>query len=283
MPRSIPGHGCFEHQEAAGGRRAPACPPRSHDRRRRCRGTGSVAEPGLVGDRARQRRDHDPARLRLPPGVDDRTALAADHAVVPHPGLGIDRLADRAEQAQRREIVLLRVLVAEPHEGADRRRRGVEDRDAVALDDVPEAVGPRVRRRALVHQRGRAVREDPVDDVGVARHPAAVGRAPVGVVVLEVEDRLRGGRDVGEVAARGVQDALRLAGRAAGVEHEERVLGVERGGLAVGALARDQRRATRGRGPRRNRRRLAGAPHHHHVLDAGVSPRSASSTAGFSA
>ena len=90
-------------------------------------GNGRVAEPGLRRDLARQRRDHDPAGLGLPPRVDDRAALAADHAVVPDPRLGVDRLADRAEQAQRREVVLVRVLVAEPDERADRRRRGVED------------------------------------------------------------------------------------------------------------------------------------------------------------
>ncbi len=39
--------------------------------------------------------------LGLPPGVDDRAAVAADVLAVPDPGLGIDRLADRAEQAQR--------------------------------------------------------------------------------------------------------------------------------------------------------------------------------------
>ena len=51
-----------------------------------------------LGD-ARQRRDHDVARLGLPPGVDDRAALAADHEVVPEPRLRVDRLADRARAA----------------------------------------------------------------------------------------------------------------------------------------------------------------------------------------
>ena len=59
----------------------------------------------LGRDRAGQRGDHDAAGLGLPPGVDDRAALAADHFVVPHPGFGIDRLADRAQQPQRGEVV----------------------------------------------------------------------------------------------------------------------------------------------------------------------------------
>ena len=56
---------------------------------------------GLGRGDARQRRDHDRAGLGLPPGVDDRAAVAADVLVVPDPRLGVDRLADRAEQAQR--------------------------------------------------------------------------------------------------------------------------------------------------------------------------------------
>ena len=60
-----------------------------------------VAEPGFSARGAGQRRDQDAAGLGLPPGVDDRAAAVADDAVVPEPGFGIDRLADRAEQAQR--------------------------------------------------------------------------------------------------------------------------------------------------------------------------------------
>ena len=87
--------------------------------------------------------------------------------------------------------------------------------------------GPGCVGHALVHQGRRAVGEDSVDHVGVSRDPADVGGAPVGVGLLQVEDRLGGRRDVGEVAARGVEDALGLARRSARIEDEERVLGVE--------------------------------------------------------
>src|SRR6185503_1398847 len=60
-------------------------------RQRKGRGTG------LGRGRARQRRDHVSPGLGLPPGIHDRTAPAADGLVVPHPRLGIDRLADGAE------------------------------------------------------------------------------------------------------------------------------------------------------------------------------------------
>src|ERR1700752_3152463 len=47
--------------------------------------------------RARQRRDQDSAGFGLPPGIDDRAAVFADHAIVPFPRFRIDRLADRSE------------------------------------------------------------------------------------------------------------------------------------------------------------------------------------------
>src|SRR6185503_11692233 len=67
---------------------------------------------GLGRRRARQRRNEMAAGLGLPPRVDDRAAAAADGLVVPHPRLGIDRLADRAEDAQRLEFVFLRQVAA---------------------------------------------------------------------------------------------------------------------------------------------------------------------------
>src|SRR3990172_6386265 len=39
----------------------------------------------LGGDRAGERAHHDTAGLGLPPSIDDRAPLAANHAVVPHP------------------------------------------------------------------------------------------------------------------------------------------------------------------------------------------------------
>ena len=66
-------------------------------------GKGRVAEKrerggaGLGWSRSGQRCNQNRARFGLPPGIDDRAALAADHLVIPDPGLGIDRLADGAE------------------------------------------------------------------------------------------------------------------------------------------------------------------------------------------
>ena len=104
---------------------------------------GQRRRAGLLVDGAGQRRDHDAAGLRLPPGVDDRAAAVADDAVIPLPGFRIDRLADRAEEPQRFPRGLLHVLLAGAHQRADRGRRGVEDVDAVLVDHLPEARGGR--------------------------------------------------------------------------------------------------------------------------------------------
>jgi hypothetical protein len=80
-----------------------------------------------------------PPGLRLPPGVDNRAAAVADDPVIPFPGFRVDRLADRAEQPQRFSRGLSDGLLAEPHQRADGGRRGIEDVDAVLVDDLPEA------------------------------------------------------------------------------------------------------------------------------------------------
>ncbi len=208
---------------------------------------GSRRRAGLERGRARQRRDQDAAGLGLPPGVDDRAAAVADHAVIPLPGFRIDRLADGAEQPQRGARGLLHRLVAGLHQRADRGRRGVEDVDLVLVDHLPEARHGRIVRHAFEHQRGGAVRERAVDDVAVAGDPADVGGAPVDVAVVIVEDVLVRHRHVDVIAAGGVQHALRLAGRARGVEDEQRV-------LRVHVLARAFRGHDAWR-PRRSRRR----------------------------
>src|SRR3984885_10079556 len=63
--------------------------------------------PRLGRDDPRQRRDHDRAGLGLPPGINDRAALAADHLVVPEPRLRVDRLPDRAQEFELGQVELL--------------------------------------------------------------------------------------------------------------------------------------------------------------------------------
>src|SRR5207247_1281501 len=103
-------------------------------------------------------------------------------------------------------------FAAGAHERADGRRRGVEHGDAVALYDLPEATPVGVIRRALVHHAGGAEGKRAVDDVAVSGDPADIGRAPVHVVVAQIEDVLAGDVRADQVAGRGVEHALRPPG-----------------------------------------------------------------------
>ena len=198
---------------------------------------GQGGGAGLGGGGPRQGADHHAAGFRLPPGVDDRAAVASDHVAVPHPSLGVDRLAHGAEDAQGAHVVLVGHLTAALHEGADGRGGGVEDRAAQFLNQLPERPGLARPRRPLVHHRGGAVGERPVDDVAVPGDPAHIGGAPVDVVLTDVEDPLEGEVGPEVVPGGGVHHPLGLAGGAGGVEHKQPVFAGHGLRRAVGALA----------------------------------------------
>ncbi len=176
--------------------------------------------------RARQRRDHEVARFRLPPRIHDRAALLADHAVIPAPRLRVDRLAHTAQQPQRAQVVAIRPRVTEAHQAANGGRRGVHHRNAVPLHDVPPAVRERVVWPALVYHTGHAQQQRPVDDVAVPCHPAGIGGTPPRIVVLQVEHPFERRGNADHVAAVRMQDRFGLTGRAAGVQQVKRIFGI---------------------------------------------------------
>src|SRR5215203_2800774 len=170
-----------------------------------------------------ERRDHDAAGLRLPPRIHDGAPSAPDVLMVPLPRPRVDGLAYGTEQPQGREVVLLDRLRSLLHERPDDGRRRVVDGNPVTLDHIPVPIWARVARRALELDGGHPVAQGSVDEVGVPRNPAYVGLAPVDVVLVDVKNPFGRGLDLREVAARGVNDALGLAGRARGVKYIEDV------------------------------------------------------------
>ena len=179
-------------------------------------------------DRPGQWRDHDHAGFGLPPGIDNRTAPAANVFLIPHPRFGINRFADRSEQTQRRQIVFLHPLIAPANERADCSRRGVENVNAVLFDDFPKAIRLRPVRRAFVHERGRAVGERTVNHVAVAGHPTDVRGAPKNIFVAKIEHIFRRRINSDQVTAGRVQNPFRLSGRTAGVKNVKRMFAVDR-------------------------------------------------------
>ncbi len=113
--------------------------------------------------------------------------------------------------------------------------RGVENVDLVLVDDLPEAVRLGEVRRALVNQAGAAIGQNAIGDVAVTGDPADICGAEVDVLGPNIEVVLRRHVATEQVAARGVENALGLAGAAAGVEDEKRMFAIKHLGLADGA------------------------------------------------
>src|SRR5205823_13292975 len=120
----------------------------------------------------------------------NRAAIVPNHLAVPHPGFWIDRLADRPQQTQTIELVLLWPFVAPLNERADRRGRGVKDIHFVPVDNAPKAVWLRKIWRAFVHEAGGTIKQRSIDNIAVASNPADVGCAPIGIFFLQIEDPL---------------------------------------------------------------------------------------------
>ena len=98
----MPGQGCLDAQLAGlAARFRPAVIVHDHrlDAKERATGTARLERVS-----ARQRRDQNAARFRLPPRVDDRAALLADVPPVPQPHFGIDRLAHRTQQLEAGQV-----------------------------------------------------------------------------------------------------------------------------------------------------------------------------------
>ena len=96
------------------------------------------------------------------------------------------------------------------HQGADRGGRGVEDIHLVLRHHLPEAPGIRPARHAFKHQRGRAIRERPIDDIAMPGHPTDIGGAPINLAIAVIEHLFMRVRCPNHIAAGGVQHALGL-------------------------------------------------------------------------
>ena len=132
--------------------------------------------------------------------------------------------------------MLLGLVVAGAHQGADEGRRAAEDGDLVVGDHPPHAVRPGCVRRALVEDHGGALAEAAEDQPGT-HHPADVGDPQDGVVPAQVEAPGHVLRDLDGEAGVDVNGALGLAGRPRGVDDHDRVVGVAAMGRQLLRLA----------------------------------------------
>ena len=73
-----------------------------------------------------------------------------ERLLAPQDDLGVERLADARDEAQRAQVVFVRDLRAGPHQHPQRRRRGVPHRHPLVLEHPVPAIGVEV---ALVDDR----------------------------------------------------------------------------------------------------------------------------------
>ncbi len=130
--------------------------------------------------------------------------------------------------------MFLRMFVSPAHEGADCRGGGVEDGDAMPLDDLPETIRFRPVRRPFVHQRCGPVQQRTVDHVGMPGHPADISGAPVDVLIFHVEHGLRGVPGPHHVAGQRVEYSFGFAGGAGSIKDVQGVFALQLCGRVAG-------------------------------------------------
>mmetsp|Transcript_5953 Transcript_5953/g.15824 ORF Transcript_5953/g.15824 Transcript_5953/m.15824 type:complete len:268 (-) Transcript_5953:1117-1920(-) len=171
-----------------------------------------------VGER--QRRNHVPTRLGLPPRVYNRAPTCANRVEVPAPCIRVNRLADGPQHAQRRAVVRCDESVALTLEGTNCRRCRVELRHAVPRRDLPQSpsIGP--AWHTLKDHLLRGIQQWAIRHVGMACDPTAVGRAEVYVAGMIIKGILECSGHVDHVPTCGVHHSFRRAGRAGRIQHE---------------------------------------------------------------
>src|SRR3546814_1384479 len=94
----------------------------------------------------------------------------------------------------------------------------------MAVDHFPDTAGCRPVRHALKHQRCRAVGKRPIDNIAMASDPAHIGRTPVNLAPSVIKAPFMRQARPEQIPPRCMEDALRLARRAGGIEDEQRLL-----------------------------------------------------------
>jgi hypothetical protein len=137
-PRVMPGSGARITQLTDGAPERPAL--RIRDVRGRC--PGRAVERGRPDRREEVAADDAAADLRAAGVVDDRRPASADLAEEPRPRLGVPRLAGRAEDTERAQVMGADRVDAVGDQRPDDGRRDAEVGDAVARGDRPDPVRP---------------------------------------------------------------------------------------------------------------------------------------------
>ncbi|EGE58250.1 hypothetical protein RHECNPAF_3340049 [Rhizobium etli CNPAF512] len=177
-------------------------------------GQGAEAER-ICGDR--------PAGLRLPPVVDDGDGK---HAFSPFQGLRVRSLAGKKQRPQIGHLVArdqIAVPIFSP-DGAKGGRRREEHAHVMLRNDAPKCAGIRRADRLSLEDQGRHARyQRRVHDIGMADDPADIGRRPEDLARFQPVDIPHRPVQRDHMPAIVAHHALRLPGRAGGIEDIERI------------------------------------------------------------
>ena len=98
------------------------------------------------------------------------------------------------------------------------------------VDHIPKSTRIRIGRHPFKHDSSSTTEQGTIDDVGVTRDPAYIccTAENIAILILKYVSECVGGID--HIACGSVQHPFRFAGRAGGIEDEERVFGIHRYG-----------------------------------------------------
>ena len=100
---------------------------------------------------------------------------------------------------------------------------GVENSDAMAVNDVPAAVRLGMNGRTFIQQTRQSVLQRAIDDITMACNPANVSSTPEHILVFGVEHYLSGVVSADRIASGGVQNTFGFASGTRGVEQKQRM------------------------------------------------------------
>ena len=219
----MPGHGLVITSSPTCPRTGSPCSPKHSAA---MPGIGPVNAQGLIGAIGEASEDS-AGDLGAAGVVDDRDPRLARVLEEPAVRLRIPRLTGGSENAERRQVVGVHRVGAMAHERAHRRGRKAHHADAVALDQAPQPIGPRMVRHALEHDGGAAVEQR-----GGERHrphePAEVRQPEQPVLLADVHAVREVVRGLDEEAAMREHGPFRPARRPGRVDDEARPVSLDR-------------------------------------------------------
>src|SRR5690606_34828578 len=156
----------------------------------------------------RNRGNHKPSGLRLPPCIDNRTSSFPNVRMIPMPCLFVDRLTHRTQYLEMLQIVCFHEAEWRAFQGTDCRGGGIENVHAMLFSHMPEPAHIRPGGNALKHQGSCSSRQGAINNVGVSCNPTNIGRTPEHLPLLVLKCGKKGIGDKDHITSAGVDHSL---------------------------------------------------------------------------